>query len=438
MSLKTRRRNLDYSPLTDSLERIWQGPDLVSSTPADWDSVGQQVTVSESDGLWPAVQAARSPRRGNLSAQERRVYEFSDLGNPFQTISESYEESHPYIVTEFGADNGYHGRYTGPLRTSNRQYTPSLNHGFWDWPTMAPEILWGYGAKAISKTVPTKSVASVATMLGELREGLPNLVGYELLRGRGGVARKSGSEYLNFQFGIRPLVDDIMKTAQAVVDAEKLLRQYERDSGRLVRRKTKLDNIETTENVSLGTTAAVGPTNTWFYRGNQYQGARSRRVDYKAEISFSGAYSYLLPSGFAARESMRNAYSKAEKLLGITPSAEVIWNLQPWSWLIDWQINLGDVFSALTAMSKDSLVMPYAYLMCQETIKKEYKLTGISLERQLSGPRTDVITEVFTTVKKQRIRASPYGFGLNTANFTSSQWAILGALGLSKAPGSLK
>ena len=82
----------------------------------------------------------------------------------------------------------------------------------------------------------------------------------------------------------------------------------------------------------------------------------------------------------------------------------------------------------LTAFSNDSLVMRWGYIMCKYTCRDTYLLEGVRLKGMPSGP----VSQTFVTQVKKRNRATPYGFGLDPATFTTRQWAILGALGISR------
>jgi hypothetical protein len=51
-----------------------------------------------------------------------------------------------------------------------------------------------------------------------------------------------------------------------------------------------------------------------------------------------------------------------------------------------------------------------------------------------SYPDTVPISSLYRSERKERWKATPYGFGLNMAGFTDQQWAILAALGMTKSP----
>jgi len=65
-----------------------------------------------------------------------------------------------------------------------------------------------------------------------------------------------------------------------------------------------------------------------------------------------------------------------------------------------------------------------------------YTMSGLQPLVGVDAPTT--LQVFFSHEKKTRVRASPYGFGLSLDGLSDKQWSILGALGLTKAPRSLR
>jgi hypothetical protein len=129
------------------------------------------------------------------------------------------------------------------------------------------------------------------------------------------------------------------------------------------------------------------------------------------------------------------SYEQKANILGTRLTPEVLWELAPWSWLFDWQANVGDILSNLSLLSADGLVMRYGYLMCHTLAYNRYVIPAGA--RFTPGVETGPIFTVLGRETKERVRATPYGFGLNPDSFSIRQWAILGALGLTKTPRAL-
>jgi hypothetical protein len=138
-----------------------------------------------------------------------------------------------------------------------------------------------------------------------------------------------------------------------------------------------------------------------------------------------------------------DAYEQnANRILGARPSIETLWNLAPWSWLSDWWLDIGTVISNARLLGEDGQVLRYGYLMKHSKVRSTYRLnTGVEMYYTFTGGTkpayTGPITNIVTRETKERVKATPYGFGITLASLSAKQWAILGALGLTRAPSVL-
>jgi hypothetical protein len=125
---------------------------------------------------------------------------------------------------------------------------------------------------------------------------------------------------------------------------------------------------------------------------------------------------------------------ETDRLLGLTIDPSVAWQLSPWSWLIDWFIDIGDQMEALTVNFDDNLVLNYGYAMrtIERSIVAKVEYLDTALAHKASGLR--FVDTSLTSTQKRRIRANPYGFVLQTdGDFWSSyRLAVLGALGFQR------
>lgn len=355
-----------------------------------------------------------------------------DTGHPFDTIKEEMSTSHPLVDFQ-----GTKARYRGPLIVRNGSGLPLP--GFPQLPSFDSNY---YGTAAINRTVPNKPVSDMANALGELRTvgGVPKVMGTILnFESRTKFARSAGKEYLNSVFGWTPLVKDIESIANAVIKSDRIVQQYLADSGKGIRRKYTFEPIY--ENIGIGDNIVL--SNTFFGldsnhsqlydAGASNSGRGAYTVNHDRKIWFSGQYTYYLPDGVDPASQMRKYASLARKLVGGRLSPEVLWELQPWSWLVDWFFNIGQILENIEAFQTDGLVMRYGYLMVTDKVTKE-----IVAYRHGFSNRVGPVTCRYTVTRKQRIRATPYGFGLDPSTWSPERWAILGALGLTKTPTSLR
>jgi hypothetical protein len=148
---------------------------------------------------------------------------------------------------------------------------------------------------------------------------------------------------------------------------------------------------------------------------------------------FSGAYSYVMPpppQNFLERLDRWDA--EANKLYGTRLTPDTVWNLAPWSWAADWFSNAGDFLANASAFSNDSLVLKYGYVMRQTESRQEANWQGYI--NTPSGVQLVSANEVKGCRTKLRIRATPFGFGIDLDSLSPKQIAITAALGISRGP----
>jgi len=125
----------------------------------------------------------------------------------------------------------------------------------------------------------------------------------------------------------------------------------------------------------------------------------------------------------------------ADRLLGTRLSPAVLWELTPWSWMLDWFGNFSAVAQNADALTSDSLSLRYGYVMHHYQVRREVITFGMI---DFQGERLDSVRCYLTVDSKTRTRATPYGFGLDLSDLSPKQWAIVGALGGTKTPRGLR
>lgn len=248
-----------------------------------------------------------------------------------------------------------------------------------------------------------------------------------MFKDRAHFFKSLGSEYLNIEFGWKPFISDLRKFAYVVKNANAILEQLERDSGKGIRRRHRFPSITSTEITTIGNATTLPALSSNYYSVGT--GKRTKTRVTTTDYWFSGEYRYYVATGDSTRARIKRCAQEAEKLLGLRITPEVLWNLAPWSWLVDWFSNVGSLATNVSRFSQDGLQMRYGYVMCQTDISDTYSLAGVSLR----GNRPINLTQTFGTISKIRKKATPYGFGLNPdLQFSARQWAILAALGISR------
>jgi len=413
---KTKRRDLD--PVSVGWKFGAKAPsdaDYTYNPPTTLRFVGEQVTVSEGH-----------PFRGYKSA--KRARDISDVGGPFKTRKIEVTGGNYGLVRDFRQPTRRCVGTFSPISLGNVSI-PSVQYPDY---SSSDEFLYALGTKAVDIVKPTNSIAELSTALGELlSDGVPSLIGLDFMKSRTLRARKAGNEYLNYEFGWVPLLSDMNDLITAMLHSGKKMRAFQKDSGKLVRRRFEFDPIKKVLSSTSTPNSGVYPSPvSQFYVGGAPHGTLYTTVTLEQRRWFSGAFTYHLPDGNGHMERALRAVALAEKRWGISLSPETVWNLAPWSWATDWFLNTGSVISNASDAITYGLVMPYGYMMEETIVRYQYDLHGPVLTGDQGGPYTLEITD---TIKK-RVKASPYGFGVTWESFTPQQLAIMGALGISKSP----
>lgn len=341
-----------------------------------------------------------------------------DVGGNFDLIvyEEEYYPSASGLFKRYnsyasGYRYGYRGYLVVPAYGGVRNSVHNIDAG-------------AFAAEAYSKMKPTKPDMSLANALFELRE-LPRQLQQRFTRDLKGAA----NFWVALQFGWLPLLRDVRSFVNIQRNGQKRLAQLIRDSGRPVRRKVLLSNTETTyDTVSTRSYNAFHK----IFLTQMYEDGEPRldRVGgTKTKIWASARYRYWLPPGPRDVEwtnrMLRRIYG-----LYVTPS--VVYNAIPWSWLIDWFSNLGDVIENMDAGVADRLAADYFYTMASHEVWADSHASTV-----LQGPNgseTPVRVSAHTVnreTRKTRYRGNPFGLSASS-ELSPMQASILGALGYSR------
>lgn len=370
-------------------------------------------------------------RRGSAHRRARRTIEWMrktrDLGGPMYLRRRELfaSSSGAGLLREYPLATPPYKRY---LVGHVFPITPPANDSFMESTDVG--TLLDRGAEAIAQVRPTQPYSSLGIALGELwKDGLPSVPGLLSFRNRGQeVLRTAGGEYLNLVFGLQPMLKDLADVYNAMTKSEELWHDYVVNAERPLHRKFGFKPVKTTTTTTDGSSYGYPVGASQLYAG---PGTRRKTVETETRQWFEGVFRYYLPEDRTAFGKSKMMLSKWRKLYGLDVDPGVLWNLIPWSWLIDWFLDIGPMFEALSDLMSDGLVMQYGYLMEHKIETTTWTLHGLT-SWDSRTPIAPVLTHRRET--KRRIRATPFGFGLNEADFTPRQWAILAALGFARHP----
>jgi len=393
---------------------------------------GLQETESENHPEWRDSNRGSGDLGGAFYTSKRSVY-CADVSNRrFTTRWRPWSEIGPGYEKRVVVDTPYHIPYFTDLLAKS--------------PTAESDnmTLAAMGTKAIANCAPTQPTVNLAASLLELvHDGLPKLVGKEFwesntrrassLRNN---AKVGSSEWLNYQFGQVPLMSDIFSFMETVWRLDELINQFLRDNGKVVRRKWSFPpEFSVVETVVDANAFPRGPDNVpGLFLFNELPSTQLvRRRETMVRRWFSGAFVYHLPwtvfrDLYYTHESN---WQELRQMFGLDLTLDTIWQVTPWSWLVDWFTNAGDVLSNASTWEANGLVMKYGYIMEHSFVRDTYTYVGpIHIDVDGVVPRPPDV--VVTNETKKRLKASPFGFGLTFEGLSLKQKSILTALSLGR------
>lgn len=386
---------------------------------------GIQTTVSEGH----PISLLKKAGSGDIGGPFTSTKSYCVPDGTWQVKDEQFGSPSPSIESRFFYEDG--------ILIPRIQLQPADAYGrvfpyFPDPVSTSDDDLNEAGTTAIARCNPTNPPADAATALGELfREGLPHMIGSQSWKARNTVASNAGSDYLNVVFGWKPLISDVQNFADTIKNFDTVAKQYERDAGRVVRRRYEFPVEHSTntweENTNPKSPAIAVPAQFF----DQFGTPSSVFVSETTEIRrwFSGAFTYHLPSGYDSRNKLSRLALLADRL-GLKPTPDTLWELTPWSWAADWFSNAGDVIANISSFASSGLVMRYGYVMEHSirtrTYYQPYSGYRVHGAKVAAGPFS-LVTET-----KKRRQANPYGFGVSWEGLSTFQASILAALGISR------
>jgi len=291
-----------------------------------------------------------------------------------------------------------------------------------------------YGASGWNRYRPGQNLAALAQALAEVRD-LPRTIqttarGFrDLWRSHKGMSPKALSDHwLNHQFGWLPFVNDVCSMVSAYRKYDRLIREARANNGQTIRRGGTV-SVREDEQLLSGSdeqTRHSPSLNVYFYPGSLSKNAGTYRIYRKDSVRvwFVGAFKYYVPDIRSVEFEQRFI----RRLYGLNLNPELLWELTPWSWLIDWFTNAGDAFSNVDTGWADNLVATYAYVM-------ETRHSYIQCDSTLNTVNNGTLSHSWTYdwVSKGRAQANPYGFGITWEGLSPKQLSILAALGITRS-----
>jgi hypothetical protein len=295
-----------------------------------------------------------------------------------------------------------------------------------------------YGATAWRRMRPGNPTAELGIFTGEFRDIPRTLRGTakffaDLWRLAGGSARifapaALASTWLNVQFGWLPFLSDLRKFNKTYDNVNNSLNRIIRQNGQWVKKSVSVDHdIEHVEVAGSDSDSGLSPViTTSFYRDlfPFRSGSHRLRMFRETTVWAEGKFRYYIPPN-RLNDGIWGKKARAA-LWGGIPSPALLWELTPWSWLVDWGSNVGDVMSNLGPNAVENLVAKYAHVMKKTDLELRLDTTLDLWDESFHE------TFAYPLRWRTRVGASPFGFHLSSATLSPRQWSILAALGISR------
>jgi len=295
------------------------------------------------------------------------------------------------------------------------------------------------GGNAVSLCNPVNPASDLGTGLAEIfREGAPSLPGIQSWQRRAHAAKAAGSEYLNYIFGWAPLVKEVHDVSKAARTHRDIMNQYHGSEGKDTHRTFNYPLESSTSSFVIGSAFPDSlslSSNSFDFS----QGAPQRTVSRTKETKswFEGCFTYALPSSTDSWRKHMGFGSMADQVFGIAMTPDILWELTPWSWAVDWFSNAGEVINNVTNFGLAGLVMRYGYMMVETIDTVTVTTDSCSVYHRIGTKKYDTVrcgptSRGVSIVTKRRMPANPFGFSIGWEGLSPTQLAITAALGITK------
>lgn len=280
-----------------------------------------------------------------------------------------------------------------------------------------------FAARTLARSNPGRASVQGAVAIGELRE-IPGLLKHTLRerldqmwetisRKKFGRLTVVARFHLLVQFGIVPVVSDIVKCGQFQSAVKQRSKELDRLTTRGLRRTIKLG-------VYSGTSSVTNYI-PWSTSGRTYNIDATKVT----KVTVTGHVRWYTNNWLAGldHDSQRKLLFKAVSGMSIQP--ETVYELMPWSWLIDYFTNLGDIVKATNN------VIPCTHDAVR--IMRHYETEAVTTKATILGATNTLkITPLKGVVDdKYRVIAAPT-LSAKTGLLNASQLSILASLSISR------
>jgi hypothetical protein len=355
-------------------------------------------------------------------------------------VNDSSGGDNPLFIKKLASHSGVvNGKIGSAYEATNVLHT-------WDFSTHGYPIGWPSDAVAqtavLSRANPSKPVLDVVQFLGELKD-VPHMVlqlgnflkwlnrprntrfvdskGMGLMTDQqwsqhfGSVPRWAGEIYLNWKFGFEPLISDLLKLFDFTEAVDRRIEELNGIfSGKGLRKKVKVAEHMLTWDLNDQ------------YVSDAYQ--TTCKVNLKITETFEkwGTVTYSPTQATPHLFGSEQRDLARSLVFGQNLSISTIWELLPWTWLIDWFSNTGDFLSA----TRNTLGLSASNVCIMEHFTRKAEFNGFS--RNDFGATYKANPSDLLDTKSRVVMGSLPQLGLRLGFLSLDQMSILSSLQVSK------
>lgn len=340
--------------------------------------------------------------------------------------------------------NGVH--YTQLTGTDAPLAVPSFPEDFDS--NANPDDLSHLGNRAYNAVRPKDSEGGLMQTIVEMRE-LPGMlrqtaeqarrVAQQRLRFVGRKPRPMTSQevadiHLNTNFGWLPLIRDLQKTVDVIRHFDDYVEKRKSQMKKVTKRIFREDSVNSS--VVLGSESSTrhnfcepnfsSTGHDWsnLFSGGSMTISRQRMQ----RVWYEGAFKVWWPEFGTDSRDTATELRQLRRLLGVTLDPVTLWKVTPWTWLIDWFVNVSDGIQRYSDMLGDEVANMYLYLMRHSYDRYEFK---VQVNARYGGS-AECTWYKAVEVKRRVEGQSAYGFSPRPGGLTGFQTSILGSLGIKR------
>jgi len=306
------------------------------------------------------------------------------------------------------------------------------------------------GAQAVAAMLPSLSNGvNLMTFLIELRDfkklgqalyekaiGLKLLeatIGLKLTKSgksANGIVKDASSSYLSYMFAWKPLINDLVSISNNLTAFNKRLDEYVRRAGTPQQRYWGVNVSGAISSNRL----IQGGTNSSGIRSGWTPGVNYRIEEYDAQPArYSATMRYRYTMSKDLIEKARGLGGFLD-MLGVNANPQTIWNAIPFSFLVDWVVNIGSYLSRLRVDNVDMRSTTEILDFCHSVKgKRKYRFTVDMINRNSAGvstaegkPKEYALAEISYY---RRIKTIPNIYAaLTTSGLSGTEMLLGGAL----------